>query len=70
MSNVSNTALWELNQSYCFLGGVVLCHDVQDPTDDELQEEMGKMGKTRLTDEQDRRFGNIGTKQMNHIFKV
>lgn len=52
------------NPSYCFLGGVVLGHNVQDPTDDELHEEVGKMSETAVLTRP-----KI-TEQMNHIFKI
>lgn len=42
----ASTALGGHSQSYRFLGGVVLRYNVQDPTDDELQEEMRKMLET------------------------
>lgn len=41
--DVSSTDLSHHNSSYCFLGGVVLGHNVQHPTDDELQEKKGKI---------------------------
>lgn len=41
--HVSTTDLSHHNSSYCFLGGVVLGHNVQDPTDYELQEETGNI---------------------------
>lgn len=35
--------LWNHKWSYCFFGGVVLSHDVQDPTNYELQEDTGRI---------------------------